>query len=209
MLAATGAHAAGGAYAVDDAAIGAPGECQVESWASFAGNGDLIATTQPACVLKFGGMPVEITTVFAGTRADDAWAATTGLQAKAILIPMGLRNVGVAVSGGTLFDVTRGESAAYLNFPVSIKLHDQLSVNVNGGTLWAEDIHFTWGAGFEWGFAQAWTLLAEVFGQSGDARAQAGLRFTPLKSLDVDVIYGHNIGGENAHWITAGLTARF
>jgi len=212
MLASTGAHAAGGPYAVDDVAIGMPGECQVESWVSFARNRDFIGTTQPACVLKFGSTPVEITTALAGVRGDDVWAAVTGLQAKVILIPVEPRNIGMALSVGMLVDATHGERLTYVNLPVTIKLHDNFRVNVNGGALWAEDVHFTWGAGFEWEFRQRWTLLAEVFGQSGhasDARIQGGLRYTPVKSIDVDVIYGHNIAGENAHWITAGLTARF
>lgn len=211
MFASTSAHAAGGAYVVDDAAIGSPGECQVESWTSFADNGDFIGTTQPACVLKFGSMPVEITTVFAGVR-DDAWAAVTGLQAKTILVPVGPGTIGVALSVGTLFDVTRSESAAYVNVPVSIKLHDRLTVHLNGGALWAEDTHFTWGAAFEWEIKQPWTFMAEIFGLTGEAsdpRVQVGLRYTPIKSIDVDVIYGHSIAGENAHWITTGLTARF
>jgi len=38
---------------------------------------------------------------------------------------------------------------------------------------------------------------------------QAGLRVTPTEKLDLDLIYGHNITGENAHWFTAGLNLRF
>lgn len=212
MLAATGAQAAGGAYAVDDSAIGAPGECQVESWASFASNGDFIGVAQPACVLRFGGTPVEITAALSGVRGDDAWSAVTGLQAKVILVALEPGNVGVALSVGMLADLTRGDSLAYVNVPVTVRLLEQLKININAGALWAEDLHFTWGAGFEWEFRPAWSLLAEAFGQSGsssDVRAQAGLRYTPVKSLDLDLIYGHNIAGENARWITAGVTKRF
>jgi hypothetical protein len=28
-------------------------------------------------------------------------------------------------------------------------------------------------------------------------------------AIDLDIVYGHNITGENASWITAGLTVRF
>jgi hypothetical protein len=31
---------------------------------------------------------------------------------------------------------------------------------------------------------------------------QAGLRYSPIKTVDVDVIYGHNLIGERANWIT-------
>ena len=40
-------------------------------------------------------------------------------------------------------------------------------------------------------------------------RAQLGLRYTPIESLDIDLIYGRNISGENANWITVGLNVRF
>ena len=53
------AHAAGGAFAVDDVEIGKPGDCKVESWASIASNHDFIAVTSPACVVKLG-IPVEL-----------------------------------------------------------------------------------------------------------------------------------------------------
>jgi hypothetical protein len=71
-------------------------------------------------------------------------------------------------------------------------------------------------AGFEWTFAKQLTLIGEVFGLFGqsaepssrmDPRAQLGLRYAPEKSVDVDVIYGRNVLGENADWITIGLSA--
>jgi hypothetical protein len=52
------AQAAGGAYAVDTAEVGDPGNCKVESWLSSASNQDLIAAFTPTCVLDIG-RPVE------------------------------------------------------------------------------------------------------------------------------------------------------
>ena len=40
-------------------------------------------------------------------------------------------------------------------------------------------------------------------------RAQIGVRFTPQDNIDLDLIYGHNITGENSHWLTVGLNLRF
>ena len=62
--------------------------------------------------------------------------------------------------------------------------------------------------------------IAEVFGQVGDLppaasssvrepRMQAGLRYTPVDNIDIDLIYGRNITGEDANWITLGLNVRF
>ena len=83
----------------------------------------------------------------------------------------------------------------------------------------AEDLdRFTYGTGFEWDFVKQLTLIGEVFGLAGhdikpssrtEPRAQLGLRFKPIENVDIDVIYGRNILGENANWITLGLTVRF
>ncbi|MFL5049773.1 MAG: hypothetical protein ACJ8D4_06655, partial [Xanthobacteraceae bacterium] len=62
-----------------------------------------------------------------------------------------------------------------------------------------------------------WTLTAEVFGQAGSAeinsvvqpRFQAGLRFRPVDRFNIDLIYGRNIAGENANWVTVATVIRF
>jgi hypothetical protein len=43
------AFAAGGPYVVDDYEVPAPGECQIESWASFGGGSDRIFVVAPSC----------------------------------------------------------------------------------------------------------------------------------------------------------------
>jgi hypothetical protein len=40
-------------------------------------------------------------------------------------------------------------------------------------------------------------------------RFQTGVRYRPNEIFSVDVIYGHNITGESANWITIGTTIRF
>jgi hypothetical protein len=76
----------------------------------------------------------------------------------------------------------------------------------------------TYGVGFEWSFDKQLTLIGEVFGLAGQSvepssrtnpRTQLGLRFMVVESIDIDVIYGRNILGENANWITFGLNVRF
>jgi hypothetical protein len=39
-------------------------------------------------------------------------------------------------------------------------------------------------------------------------RFQSGLRYSPTKDIDWDLIYGRNLTGEGANWITVGLTVR-
>jgi hypothetical protein len=38
---------------------------------------------------------------------------------------------------------------------------------------------------------------------------QLGVHHSPTKDIDIDIVYGHNIAGESANWITAALTVRF
>ncbi|HEY5215915.1 MAG TPA: hypothetical protein VIJ17_03375, partial [Pseudolabrys sp.] len=62
-----------------------------------------------------------------------------------------------------------------------------------------------------------WTLTGEVFGLGGMAdvssvtqpRFQVGLRFRPVDRFNIDVIYGRNLTGENANWITVATVIRF
>ncbi|MBX9589694.1 MAG: hypothetical protein K2X43_10335 [Hyphomonadaceae bacterium] len=210
---ATQAHAAGGAYAVDNAAIGNPGDCQVESWVAAGSSGHVIGVTQPACVVNLG-VPVEFTTTLQGVRLDGVSSTLIGLRGKFILLPMG--DVAVALTAGTFLDARHGESATLVNVPVTIKLRDDFRLNLNGGWLYdtvENTSHVTWGGGFEWDFQPQWTLIGEVYGQTGarnDPRAQVGLRFAPTKTIDLDLIYGHDIIGDgSASWVTAGLTVRF
>jgi hypothetical protein len=37
---------------------------------------------------------------------------------------------------------------------------------------------------------------------------QSGLRYSLTKRIDWDLIYGRNLTGEGANWITLGLTVR-
>ena len=215
LLACLPTHArAAGPYAVDDAAIGSPGECHVESWISVAGNGDLIAVVQPACVVRVG-IPVEFTATLQAVRFDGAWLGLKGLQIKFILLPFGASNLAIAMSLGTLVDVRSGDSLTAVNVPFTIKVSDDFRLNVNTGWSFnsvSDTNHFTWGAGVEWDFAKSWTLVAEVFGQTTDLtepRMQAGLRYTPTNAVDLDIVYGHNLTGEQARWLTAGVTFRF
>jgi hypothetical protein len=37
---------------------------------------------------------------------------------------------------------------------------------------------------------------------------ESGIRYSPTKDVDCDLIYGRNLLGEGANWITVGLTVR-
>jgi hypothetical protein len=214
------AMAAGGAFLVDDAGVD-PGTCKVESWTSFASNSDFIGVVSPACAMQIG-RPIEIGVSYARVRGDREWGAELAPKAKINILPIETGKIGLAVSAVTAFNLYTGENTGtIINVPVTFALTDTFRVNVNGG--WFHDRRImedlaVYGAGIEWSPVKPVTLIAEMFGFAGpetdrrtdrQPRAQAGIRFTPDESFDIDLIYGRNITGENAHWVTLGLNYRF
>jgi hypothetical protein len=223
------ANAAGGAFAVDDVEIGKPGDCEVDSWVSTASNHNLITSANPKCVFKLG-IPVEFDGLIQHTRTDGVWGTSGTLFAKTNLIPVEGHPFGLGIEGGSSWDlITGGNNGGFVFVPFTFQLRENFRVNLNGG--WAYDnvakINYaTWGAGFEWGFIKPFKLIGEVYGQLGslpavnngdppppnsivEPKIQLGVRYTPQDKVDLDVIYGHNITGENAHWLTLGVNLRF
>ena len=107
--------------------------------------------------------------------------------------------------------------------PATMRLSNVMRINVNAGWAWDRlaDIHYaTYAAGVDWRTPDnVWTFTAEVFGQIGKAildgpgetrpRFQTGLRWRPIDRWNVDLIYGRNLYGENANWITLATILRF
>jgi hypothetical protein len=221
MLDPTSARAAGGAYVVDDAEIAKPGDCKVESWIALASNHDLQAITQPSCVVKLG-IPVELTGSFARVRSEGVWQTQVGPKVKINILPVETGKVGIGIVDQAAWDGATGQYIFNMLYvPLTFQLSDNFRINLNvgwqsDGVKRVDDVY--WGGGFEWNFVKPLTLIGEVFGLAGppvdpigvtEPRAQLGLRVTPKDNFDIDLIYGRNVGGENANWLTLGLNVRF
>src|SRR4051812_45419186 len=170
-------QAAGGAFAVDDSEVGKPGECKVESWVSFADNDDFAAVTSPACVANLG-RPVELGVQLQRTRSGGEWGTALTLKAKTNLIPVEGNLFGLGISGSTGWDLLTGENTGgTINVPLTFQVSEPFKINLNAGWLHdSDDLNwFTWGGGFEWAFVKPFTLIGEVFGQTGASR-HAGQR---------------------------------
>ncbi|MFL4981102.1 MAG: hypothetical protein ACJ8FV_21740 [Xanthobacteraceae bacterium] len=215
------AHAAGAAYQVDTAEVSEAGACKVESWLSLASNRDVIGAVSPACAFDIG-RPLELSSQFTRSRDDGEWTTNAAPKAKVNLAPSGIGVFGVAVTATTFFDLTAGQNTGMeLVIPATIRLSNNMRVNLNAGWLWdriAERHYAFYGAGVDLRTSDnVWTLTAEVFGQAGSAetnsvvqpRFQAGLRFRPVDRFNIDLIYGRNIAGENANWVTVATVIRF
>jgi len=215
-------HAAGGAYVVDTADVSEPGACKVESWASIASNHDFFAATSPACVVDLFH-PVEISSQFSRARADTDWTTVAIPKLKTNLVPTAIGSWGFAVSGTVAYDFNTHENIAVAGtVPATLRLSNVVRINLNAGWLWdsiAQQHYATYGAGLDWRTPDnVWTLTAEVFGELGASqdpisvtqpRFQVGLRWRPIEDFNVDLIYGRNVYGENANWITLATVFRF
>ena len=132
--------------------------------------------------------------------------------------------VSALFSAALAYDITSSELADVLvNIPVTFQILENFKINVNGGWLHnrPDDLHWaTWGASFDWSVNDRISIIGEAFGLVGDRdperphaqtiRARRSrCASSRTRTLDFDVIYGRNIFGENANWITVGLNVRF
>jgi hypothetical protein len=215
------AYAAGAAYQVDTAEVSSPGSCKVESWVSFASNGDRFAAASPSCVVDFGH-PVELSAQFARSRSDGEWATAVTPKMKFNIVPSAIGSWGVALAATAAYDFTARETTGYtVTVPATLRLSNVVRINANAGWFYdrvAQQHYFSYGLGFDWRTPDnVWTLTGEVFGIAGAAedrstvepRFQLGLRYRPVDKFNVDLIYGRNITGENAHWLTIASIVRF
>jgi hypothetical protein len=215
------ARAANGAYVVDDSAVGSHGECKIEQFLSSASNHDFIGAVGSTCALDVGGRVWEFSGQVLRFRQLGEWGTGFTAKAKTNILPVETGKVAIGWAGGPAFNLLTSEfTGAFSYVPITYQVVDNFRLLVNAGWLWDKPVEkhfFTWGAGFEWEFVKKFTLIAEVYGILGPAedpnqtkpRMQAGLRFTPVEAFDIDVIYGRNLAGEQANWITVGLNVRF
>ena len=213
-------RAANGAYAVDAADISEVGSCKVESWLSMASNTDFSAVANPSCVVN-PFQPVELSMLTNRARSDGEWSTTIQPKAKTNIVPTGIGKLGFSIYAGGSFDALTGENrSAFAVIPATFRLSETMRVNLNGGWLWDRSVdrhYLLYGIGFDWKFTDTLQWTIEAFGQAGQSdtpsvvqpRFQTGVRYRPNEIFSVDLIYGRNITGENANWITLGTTIRF
>ena len=214
------AWAANGAYAVDAADISETGSCKVESWLSTATNTDFSAVANPSCVVNVF-KPVEVSLQTIRSRSDGDWSTTIAPKAKWNIVPTGIGKLGLAFYAGGSFDEQTGENlSAFAVVPATFRLSETMRINAIAGWLWDRSVdrhYLIYGLGFDWKFTDTLQWTIEAFGQAGTSdvpavirpRFQTGVRYRPNEIFSVDVIYGHNIAGESANWITIGTTIRF
>ena len=116
--------------------------------------------------------------------------------------------------------VTGENLTAFATIPATYRLSENMRINVNGGWLWDRfvDRHYLTlrhrlrleihrDAAMDHRSVRSGRPIGRT--ERGAAAFQTGVRYRPNEIFSVDLIYGHNITGENANWITLGTTIRF
>ena len=212
LLACGGAHA-GRPMTVDDAAIAAPGQCQLETYALRAGDlAEYWAT--PAC--NVGG---DWELALGGAWTDDTsgphsrTAHVGRVQAKTVFKTLESNGWGLGLVLADQFRAgSGGDGDLSLNLPLSVSLRDDaVLLHFNLGVMHAEATrrhHATWGSGVQFKLGERHTLTAEVYGrQHSGSRYQFGIARALIPDrLQIDATWGRRLtrgGGEPA--VTLGL----
>ena len=194
MLAASGARAANGAYAVDAADISEVGSCKVESWFSMATNTDFSAVANPSCVVDLF-RPVELSLLTNRSRSDGDWSTTIAPKAKTNFVPTGIGRFGISAYAGGQFNALTGDNqTVFAVVPATYRFSETMRVNLNGGWLWDRTVdrhYLLYGVGFDWKFTDVLQWTIEAFGQAGASdtpsvtrpRFQTGVRYRPERDF--------------------------
>jgi hypothetical protein len=200
-------HAAGGHFAVDDAAILEAGTCLVETWWERADHAGSLMHLGPAC--RVG--PVELALNADRIQPRDRAAQTpVGPQIK-WAVPIADR---VSVGLVTLI-AWQGSSPRYAGAtwyaPLTLRLADALLLNVNVGQDWLRDLPSRGraGASLEWQAAPEWTIIGERFRQYGADFARLGARWQQSSSIGFDLSRARGVGSTSGGTWTLAATWTF
>ncbi|MBU4631995.1 hypothetical protein [Pseudomonas chlororaphis] len=212
------ANAAGGAYGVDDGAINAPGECNLDLWyQSLRHQGSNHgAVFSPACT--FAGLPwLQVGAALERSREDGHGETQLSPQLKAQLWNREDLGLQLALATSAHFALNRGHAfdGGDISLPLTYQPLQSLRLNFNAGWAHAYDDgqqnhRWTWGSGFEYDLGERLTLVAERYGQRGGEQAwQAGPRLHLGANLDLDLVLGGQLNEGRDRWLTSGATLRF
>ncbi len=214
MLAPAAVFAAGGPYAVDDAAVLEAGTCQVDAFASFGDESREAYVLAPSCVSGFAPW-LEAGVAVERAHEGGAWGTVVEPGLKAVFGEIEEAGLSFGLSSGLVYDRTARSVAGYsLVGLVSVELAEPMTINLNAGyerDRAAAADHFVWGAGTVFQANENLAFIAETFGQDeGKTGFQAGFRPTIFNGrVDLDFVYGRNITGESGNWFSAGTSVRF
>lgn len=201
------AHAAGGHFDVDDAAVIEPGHCQYEAWAARRSSAP--ATTSwhlgPGC--RVG--PLELALNLDRISSATGFLSTAGPQLKWVT------DIAAPVAAGVVwsvaFDLRRGGRPAHtLYAPLTWVAGETLALNANFGADWDATGARTHrlGASGEWVAHERLTVIAERVRFAGDWTSRIGARFSLTEAISVDLSVAR-VGPHAARVYVIGLNHDF
>jgi hypothetical protein len=203
---------AAGAFFVDDADIVDPDTVQTENWFSHSSRDESIGVDDIAYQLLPGAEFTLLNAVdkMPGVDASDTLTGQVKYKWRD-------GDEGKDIMSSAVFGIGYGTdnrfAGAYAYIPSTWKLDEMFDINADlGWQYFADDGRnmVTWGLGGDLHASDALTFSAEVFRQTiGRAGMQAGPRITLSKDVEMDLVYGRDITGTAANWMTAGLTVTF
>jgi len=214
LSATSASFANGGPYAVDDAGIAAPGKFKLEAWSSFANNGDRVWLASPGFTLE--ALPfIEFELTVEHRRSDGDRETTIAPAVKIALRDIDAHGYGLALTAGSGHaGILRNADTAFVVVPFSLPVNDNLHLHFNAGVerdLTRNETAGVWGAAAQIVATDRLELIGEVFGSEGSRPGwQAGIRpFVFDGNVALDIVYGRNLDGERADWLTLGLSFEF
>lgn len=195
LLVGSQAGAMGGHFDVDDAAVLAPGRCQIELWA-LRGESLRSLHAGPAC--RAG--PVELGLVLERLSVDEERDSVLGAQLKVATAWLPQLDVGFVVSA--LHDTTRGVSLLTAYVPLTWSVGDsvQLHANLGADRFSNRGTTHRLGVAGEWAFDPRATLLAERIHALELIVTRAGLRVALGEHASVDLSAARVSGSGNRLW---------
>jgi len=201
---ASAANAAGGHYAVDDAAILEPGQCQLETWFDReAGHVGRLLHVGPAC--RVGSLEVGLN--LDRVHLGDASATTvTGPQLKWAGVVTEQLSIGLAAAANWQSHAPRYLGST-LVVPISLQLSEQWLAHVNVGRDFraGQADSSRAGAALEWAPNTTWSVIGERFRDGGANHWRLGGRWNLTPSLSLDLSRAQDLRPESPAWWTLGL----
>lgn len=185
-------HAAGGHFAVDDAAILDPGKCQVEVWRDGADHIGSVWHIGPAC--RVGPVELAVNADRVDVR-DRPTQTLLGPQIKWAASIDDRLSIGL-VAVATRRDATPRYVGTTLYVPLTVQLAESLHMHVNVGQDWLQDgpDRGRGGVSFEWQATPAWALIGERFRQLGGDFARVGVHWQPGDAIGFDLSRARGLG---------------
>lgn len=199
LCATSGDAEAGASLLVDDAGTTPDGHCQLESWVRVHGGGSEM-TAVPACAA--GGIEYSV----GGSRYTGSIdGSRLHLGLKHTFRDIDENAPGFALAIGRDWETAGRIADTYAYLATSVPLRPNLTLHIDLGANRSRDActRALDGAGLEYAASAHWSLLGEIYQESGGYRVmQTGVRRALGHGISLDLLMGHD---SRDGWITLGF----